>query len=131
MSNYNKVLLMGNLTRDPELRRTSGGTAVTTIGMAINRSWTGSDGEKKEETTFVDIDVWGKQAETLCEYMRKGRPLFIEGRLQLDQWETQDGQKRSKLKVVCERFQFIGGRDDAARPGKPVDDFVDDEPPPF
>ncbi len=109
MSNLNKVLLMGRLTRDPELRYTPQGTAVTDIGLAINRTWT-DNGERREEVTFVDVTVWGKQAEILQQYKRKGDPLFVEGRLRLDSWESQDGQKRSKLKVVCDNFQFIGNR---------------------
>jgi single-strand DNA-binding protein len=118
MANYNKVLLMGNLTRDPELRYTPGGSAVCEIGMAVNRQWKNpQSGEMQEETTFVDVTVWGRQGETLNQYMSKGRPIFIEGRLQLDSWETQDGQKRSKLKVVGERFQFIGGRGDGESGG--------------
>ena len=124
MANYNKVLLMGNLTRDPELKYTASGTAVANFGLAINRSWTGQDGNRREETTFVDCEVWSKQAETFCEYMAKGKPVFVEGRLRLDSWETQDWQKRSRLRVVCERFQFIGGRsgggDEGGRgPGRP------------
>ena len=109
MANFNKVMLMGNLTRDPEVRYTPKGTAIATIGLAVNRTWTAESGEKKEEVTFIDVDVWGKQAETIGQYMSKGRPLFIEGRLRLDQWDDKEpGQKRSKLKVVCESFQFIG-----------------------
>jgi single-strand DNA-binding protein len=109
MANFNKVLLMGNLTRDPELRYTPKGTAITTITLAVNRTWSSESGEKKEEVTFVDVDVWGKQAETIGQYMAKGRPLFVEGRLKLDQWDDKEtGQKRSRLKVVCENFQFIG-----------------------
>jgi single-strand DNA-binding protein len=109
MANFNKVLLMGNLTRDPEVRYTPKGTAIATIGLAVNRVWTTESGEKKEEVTFVDVDVWGRQAETIGQYMAKGRPIFIEGRLKLDQWDDKEsGQKRSKLKVVCESFQFIG-----------------------
>ena len=109
MGNFNKVLLMGNLTRDPEVRYTPKGTAITTIGLAVNRNWTTDSGEKKEEVTFIDIEVWGKQAETIGQYMSKGRPLFVEGRLRFDQWDDKEsGQKRSKLKVVCESFQFIG-----------------------
>src|SRR5438093_12345241 len=109
MANFNKVLLMGNLTRDPEVRYTPKGTAIATIGLAVNRVWSTESGEKKEEVTFVDVDVWGRQAETIGQYMSKGRPIFIEGRLRLDQWDDkQTGQKRSKLKVVCESFQFIG-----------------------
>jgi len=109
MANFNKVMLMGNLTRDPEVRYTPKGTAIATIGLAVNRQWTTESGEKKEEVTFVDVDVWGKQAETIGQYMTKGKPIFIEGRLKLDQWDDKEsGQKRSKLKVVCEGFQFIG-----------------------
>ena len=109
MANFNKVLLMGNLTRDPEVRYTPKGTAIATLGLAVNRVWSTESGEKKEEVTFVDVDVWGKAAETIGQYMAKGRPIFIEGRLKLDQWDDKEsGQKRSKLKVVCENFQFIG-----------------------
>lgn len=109
MANFNKVLLMGNLTRDPEVRYTPKGTAIATLGLAVNRTWSTEAGEKKEEVTFVDVDVWGRQAETIGQYMSKGRPIFIEGRLKLDQWDDKEsGQKRSKLKVVCENFQFLG-----------------------
>lgn len=109
MANFNKVFLMGNLTRDPEVRYTPKGTAIATIGLAVNRVWTTESGEKKEEVTFVDVDVWGRQAETIGQYMSKGRPIFIEGRLKLDQWDDKEsGQKRSKMKVVCESFQFLG-----------------------
>ncbi len=109
MANYNKVILMGNLTRDPELRYTPKGTAIARLGVAVNRRWTGEGGEQREETTFVDVDAFGKQAETLGQYMKKGRPIFIEGRLRLDSWEDkQTGQKRSKLGVVLENFQFLG-----------------------
>ena len=114
MANLNKVLLMGNLTRDPELRYTPSGTAVTDFGMAINRRFTTRDGEKREETCFVEITLFGKQAETFCEYMSKGRRVFIEGRLRFDSWTTQDGQKRSRLRVMGERFQFMGGPRGAA-----------------
>ena len=110
MANFNKVFLMGNLTRDPEVRYTPKGTAIATIGLAVNRVWTNEGGEKKEEVTFVDVDVWGRQAETIGQYMSKGRPIFIEGRLKLDTWDDKEtGQKRSKMKVVCESFQFLGG----------------------
>ena len=109
MANFNKVMLMGNLTRDPEVRYTPKGTALATIGLAVNRNWTNEAGEKKEEVTFVDVEVWGRQAETIGQYLAKGRPIFVEGRLKLDQWDDKEsGQKRSKLKVVCENFQFIG-----------------------
>jgi single-strand DNA-binding protein len=116
MANLNKVFLMGNLTRDPELRYTPGGTAVADFGMAINRTWKSQEGEKREEVCFVDVTAWAKQAELIAQHFRKGRPIFVEGRLQLDSWEGQDGQKRSKLRVVLERFQFIG-----ARPGAPAE----------
>ena len=115
MANLNKVFLMGNLTRDPELRYTPSGTAVCDFGLAVNRRWRGQDGEQRDETCFVDITAWARQAEVISEYCRKGRPLFVEGRLRLDSWETQDGQKRSKLKVTLEGFQFIGGRGDGGR----------------
>jgi len=113
MANFNKVMLMGNLTRDPELRHIDGGNAVCNMGLAVNRKWRDQQGETQEETCFVDIVVWGKQAESCNEYLHKGRPVFIEGRLQLDQWQDREsGQNRSKLKVVAERVQFLGGRDD-------------------
>ena len=109
MASFNKVILMGNLTRDPELRYTPKGTAIARLGVAVNRRWTGEGGEQREETTFVDVDAFGKQAETLGQYMKKGRPILIEGRLRLDTWEDkQSGQKRSKLGVVLETFQFVG-----------------------
>ena len=110
MSNFNKVYIMGNLTRDPELRYTPKGHATAKLAMAINRKFQ-VDGENREEVTFVDIEVWGKQAEAIAQYCKKGRPLFVEGRLKLDQWDDKTtGQKRSALKVVLESFQFIGGR---------------------
>jgi single-strand DNA-binding protein len=108
MADLNRVLLMGNLTRDPEVRYTPKGTAVGEIGLAINDSYKGQDGTVKEVVTFVSIEVWGRQAETCKQYLTKGRPVFVEGRLRLDQWE-QDGQKKSKLKIVADRVQFLGG----------------------
>ena len=114
MASFNKVILVGNLTRDPELRVTGTGLSICKIGLAVNRSYTSKDGESKDETTYVDVDSFGKQAEILGKYMQKGRPLMVEGRLKLDQWESNDGQKRSKLAVVLESFQFLGGRDDNA-----------------
>jgi single-strand DNA-binding protein len=111
MANLNRVLLIGNLTRDPELRYTPKGTAVVDIGLAVNRIYSGEDGEKKEETTFVDVTLWGRQAEIAGQYLKKGRPVFIEGRLQLDTWDDrQTGQKRSRLRVVCENMQLLGSR---------------------
>jgi single-strand DNA-binding protein len=109
MANFNRVLLMGNLTRDPEVRYTPKGTAVCTLGLAVNEAYTTQSGEQKEETIFVDIDVWGRQAETAGQYLAKGRPVFVEGRLRLDSWDDKEtGQKRSKLKVVALRIQFLG-----------------------
>ena len=111
MANLNKVMLMGNLTRDPEVRYTPKGTAVAELGLAINRVYSAENGEKREETTFVDVTLWGRTAEIAGEYLKKGRPVFIEGRLQLDSWDDkQTGQKRSKLKVVGEAMQLIGSR---------------------
>ena len=111
MANLNRVLLIGNLTRDPEVRYTPKGTAVTEIGLAVNRSYSGEDGERKEETTFVDVTLWARQAEIAGQYLKKGRPVFIEGRLQLDTWDDkQTGQKRSKLRVVAENLQLLGSR---------------------
>jgi single-strand DNA-binding protein len=109
MASFNKVILVGNLTRDPELRYTPKGTAVAKLGLAVNRVWTSESGEKKEEVTFIDVDVFGRTAENVGQYMRKGRPILIEGRLKLDQWDDkQTGQKRSKLSVVAETVQFLG-----------------------
>jgi single-strand DNA-binding protein len=109
MASFNKVILMGNLTRDPELRYTPKGMAIAKIGLAVNRRWTTETGEQKEEVTFVDIDAFGKQAETIGQYMRKGGAILVEGRLRLDQWDDkQTGQKRQRLGVVCENFRFVG-----------------------
>lgn len=108
MANLNKVMLIGNLTRDPELKYTPGNQAVCEIGLAVNRKYRTKEGEDREETTFVDCEAWGKQAEVLKQYMTKGKPLFIEGRLKLDTWEDKDGGKRSKMRVVIENFQFLG-----------------------
>ena len=116
MANLNKVFLIGNLTRDPELRYTPSGTAVASFGIAVNRTWTGQSGEKKEEVCFVDINMFGRRAEVINEYFSKGNPIFIEGRLQFNQWETKDGQKRNTLRVVAENFQFIGST--AKRPAE-------------
>jgi single-strand DNA-binding protein len=110
MASFNKVILLGNLTRDPELRYTPKGQAVARLGLAVNRSYKTESGETKEEVTFIDIDAWGKQAELIGQYLRKGSPLFVEGRLKLDQWDDKNtGQKTSKLRVVMEGFQFVGG----------------------
>jgi single-strand DNA-binding protein len=108
MPNFNKVILAGNLTRDPELRYTPKGTAVAKITLAINRNWKDESGAQKEEVTFVDVDCFGKQAEVISQYLKKGRPLLVEGRLKYDTWEDkQTNQKKSKLGVVLEGFQFL------------------------
>ena len=110
MAGMNKVILMGNLTRDPELRYLPKGTAVAKVGMAVNRAWRNEAGELKEEVTFVDIEVFGRQAESVGQYMRKGRSMLVEGRLKLDTWEDkQTQQKRSKLGVIAEVVHFLGG----------------------
>ena len=114
MASFNKVILLGNLTRDPETRVTPNGNTICKLGLAVSRTYATKDGERREETTFVDIDAFGRQAEVITKYMRKGRPLMVEGRLRLDQWEANDGQKRSKLTVVLENFQFVGGRDESS-----------------
>ena len=118
MANFNKVYLIGNLTRDPELRVTPKGTAICQFGLAVNRQFKDESGSVRDETTFVDIEAWGRQGETISKYCTKGRPLFVEGRLKFDQWEDKtSGQKRSKLKVVLEGFQFLGGRGDGEGQG--------------
>lgn len=109
MASYNKVVLVGNLTRDVELRYTAGNTAVTDIGLAVNDRRKDANGEWVDETTFVDVTLWGRQAEVAGEYLRKGSKVLIDGRLKLDQWE-QDGQKRQKLKVVGDRMQMLDGK---------------------
>jgi len=141
MANFNKVILAGNLTRDPELRYTPKGTAIAKLGLAINRTWRNEAGETKEEVTFVDVDAFGRTAETIGQYLKKGRPILLEGRLKLDTWEDkQTNQKKSRLGVVLESFQFI----DSARPtdgapapanrpkagAPPPPEPADSEPPP-
>lgn len=111
MANFNKVILLGNLTRDPELRTTPKGTSVCQFGLAVNRVYrTGDSGQTQEETTFIDLEAWGKQAEIISKYVSKGNPLFVEGRLKFDSWESKEGEKRSKLKVIVENMQLMGGR---------------------
>ncbi len=110
MASYNKVILMGNLTRDPELKQTPSNQSVAQIGLAVNRKYKGRDGDMTEETTFVDCEAWGRTAETMSKYLSKGRPVFVEGRLKLDQWQDKDGNNRSKLKVVIDTFQFVDSR---------------------
>jgi single-strand DNA-binding protein len=155
MANLNKVMLIGNLTRDPELRYTPKGTAVADIGLAINRVWNNEQGQKQEETTFVDVTLWGRQAELAQQYLSKGRGAYIEGRLQLDTWDDKEtGKKRSKLKVIGENLQFMpdgkggagggGGGQQAARSepqqrsgppqgasAAPAEDFQEEDDIPF
>lgn len=114
MASFNKVILLGNLTRDPEIKALPSGTTVATFGLAVNRRFSSQNGEAKEEVTFVDINAFGKQAETLAKYCAKGRPLMVEGRLKLDSWTDKEGRKQSKLSVVLENFQLLGGRDESA-----------------
>ena len=109
MATYNRVILLGNLTRDPQLSYTPNNTAVAEFGLATNRKWRSPDGQDREETCFVDCSCFGRQAETFNQYMSKGRPVLVEGRLKLNQWETPEGQKRSRVTVVVERFTFVGG----------------------
>jgi len=119
MANYNKVLLMGNLTRDPKLTYLPSQTAVVDFGLAVNRRWTGQDGSQREETCFVDCRAFGRLAENINKYMNKGRPLFVEGRLTFDTWTAQDGTNRSKHRVTVENFQFLpGGAGQGGRPAE-------------
>ena len=110
MAAYNKILLIGNLTRDPQLSYTPSQTPVVDFGLATNRKWTGQDGTQREETCFVDCRSFGRQAETMNKYLTKGSPVFIEGRLTFDSWTAQDGSKRSKHRVTVETFQFLRGQ---------------------
>jgi single-strand DNA-binding protein len=122
MPSFNRVILAGNLTRDPELRYLPKGTAVVRIGLAVNRTWKNESGETQEEVSFIDVEAFGRQAEVIAQYMRKGRPLLIEGRLKLDTWEDKNThQKQSKLKVILEGFTFIDskGPDGASSPSSP------------
>ncbi len=117
MANFNRVILAGNLTRDPQLRYLPNNTAVCEFGLAINRRWRDQDGNQRDDTCFVDVAAFGRQGETINQYMTKGRPILVEGRLKFDSWQAQDGSKRSRLSVVAENFQFLGGRDSAGGAG--------------
>jgi single-strand DNA-binding protein len=122
MADLNKVFLMGRLTFDPELKYVPSGSAVTELRMAINRSWTGRDGERKEESLFIDVTVWDRQAENCCQYLKKGSNVHIEGSLKMDSWDDKTtGEKRSKIKVLADRVQFLDRRGDAG-PGGPGGD---------
>lgn len=135
MSNFNMVVLMGNLTRDPELRFTPKGAAIAKFGLAINRNWTSDGGEKKEEVCFIDCDAFGRTAENLAQYCKKGATVHVQGRLKLDTWDDKaTGQKRSKLAVVAESIQFVGGKAQAKEPSTEATqsrrDVAQDAPPP-
>lgn len=116
MPSYNRVLLMGNLTRNPEIRYTPSGTAVVDLGLAVNEVYKNQAGESVERTCFVDVVVWGRAAENAAEYLHKGSPVFVEGRLQLDQWEGPQGEKRSRLRVRADRVQFLGAPERSSDP---------------
>lgn len=119
MANLNKVMIIGNLTADPEVRTTPRGASLTELRLAVNRVSSGpNDGERREETTFLDVTCWGRTGEVAAQYLSKGRPVFIEGRLQMDTWEDkQTGQKRSRIRIVAENLQLLGGRGDAPQGG--------------
>lgn len=118
MANLNKVMIIGNLTRDPEIKYTPKGSAIADVALAINRNYTTDSGEKREETTYVDVVLYGRLAEIAGEYLKKGRPVYIEGRLKLDTWDDKaTGQKRSKMRVVGEGLQLLGGRDSGGSGG--------------
>jgi single-strand DNA-binding protein len=131
MASFNKVIMIGNLTRDPQLTYLPSNTPVVEFGLATNRKWTGADGSQREETCFVDCRAYGRTAETISKYCKKGRPLMIEGRLGFEQWEAQDGSKRSKHRITVESFVFVdsrGGTGDKASSGGATNDS--DGPPP-
>lgn len=133
MSNLNRVMLIGNLTRTPELRTVANGSHVIELGLAVNRNWTEADGQKREEVTFLDITFWGRTAENAARFLSKGRSVFVEGRLQLDTWQdAQSGQERTKLRIIGERLQFLGGAAAAseAAPDGPHASSSPDTPPP-
>lgn len=136
MSSYNKVLLLGHLTRDPQLSYTPNQTAVVDFGIATNRNWTAHDGTKRDETCFVDCRAFGRTAENINKFFKKGKPIFVEGRLTFDSWEAQDGSRKSKLRVTVETFQFVGGdrgnkEDDVPEAQAAPSTFVPDSDIPF
>jgi len=118
MASLNKVMIIGNLTRDPEIKYTPKGQAIAEISLAVNRNYSTADGEKREEVTYLEVTFWGKQAEVLGQWMKKGRPLYIEGRLRLDSWEDKEsGKKQSRLRITGEEFQFLGSKNDGGGGG--------------
>jgi single-strand DNA-binding protein len=122
MATLNKVFLIGNLTRDPELKYIANGTGIAKFGLAVNRTYNTSDGEKKEDTCFVDITAWDKLAEVCAEHLSKGRLVLIEGRLQYQSWKDDDGTKRSKIEVVAQNVQFLGNKQEGDETGENTDD---------
>jgi len=117
MSSYNRVTLIGNLTQDPELKHTKSGRPVGEISLALNRSWTTDKGEKKEDVTFVEVILWGRDAENAASYLKKGRSVLVEGRLQMDSWtDSQSGQNRTKLRIVADSLQFLGAHQEGSSP---------------
>ena len=140
MASYNKVILLGNLTRDPQLSYTPSNTAVVEFGLATNRKWKDQSGNQRDDTCFVDCQMYGRRAEVINKYLHKGDPLFVEGRLKFDSWQTQDGTKRSKLRIFVESFEFVGGKGkstdapvnrqaETAPPGAPFPPPADDDIP--
>ncbi|AWI08364.1 single-stranded DNA-binding protein [Ereboglobus luteus] len=130
MASFNQVILIGNLTRDPELRVTPRGTSICQFGIAVNRTYKDESGNSKEEVNFFDIEAWGKQGEVISKFMSKGRPIFVQGRLKQDSWEDKaTGQKRSKVKIVLEGFQFIGSRDGGQQGGGSSEENFDQASP--
>lgn len=117
MASYNKVILMGNLTADPEVRFTGSGRAVAQLSLAVNEVYKNAEGERVERADYFDIDVWGPQGENCGKYLSKGRPVLVDGRLRLEKWETENNEKRSKVKVIADRVQFLGGAKDGAAAG--------------
>lgn len=128
MPNFNRVMLMGNLTRDPELRYTKNGKAVCKFGLALNRHFTGSDGQKQKKTTFVDVTFWERRGEVIAEYFKKGAPIFIEGRLEMDEWENEKNEKRTKLYIVGDTFEFLERGPKAAGAGEATVPAAEPEP---
>lgn len=126
MASFNKVILMGNLVADPEMRVTPGGMSICKFTLAVNRQFNTKDGEQREEVAYVDVDSFGRSAEVISKYLTKGNPILVEGRLRQDKWETPQGEKRSKLMVVCETFKFVGGREGENSGG----DYERSAPPP-
>ncbi len=125
MASFNKVILLGNLTRDPELRMTSTGAPICKFGLAASRAFTTADGNRREEVLFIDVDAFGRPAEVIAKYSSKGKPLLVEGRLRFDQWEGQNGERRNKLTVVLESFQFVGAKPETTEEGAhPYEDHV-------